>query len=383
MRDFDVVVGGLYDAALSPQVWPAALDLLRKGLGFRCASLSLQALPSGAVLLNHNSGIDAEWAARIPDYAADIVALWGGPATLQALPFDEPAVLSRITPGILDGTCRNRYYLEWRQPQGLSDTVSVELLRDETALASASVVRHRSEPPVSETDLSHLRRVMPHLRRAVRLSRLLETTEIADAGAFAALDRLAVPILTMGPDGTLRHANAAARDLLAEGTLLHLKAGRVRAAAPKLQERLAAALRRAARAGGEGSGPGDVIAARTAGGRVQTLHVVGLGNRRRPGQVWQAPRDVDVLVAISGEGQGSGRRDEEIAAQLGLTRAQARVFAAIAAGRSVAETAATLGIAVSTVRSHLLRIYDICGIGSQNELIVLSGTLRSPLRPGS
>ncbi len=57
--------------------------------------------------------------------------------------------------------------------------------------------------------------------------------------------------------------------------------------------------------------------------------------------------------------------------QHGLTRAEARVATRLAAGKTVADIAAELGVSVETVRTHLKRAYHKTGVRRQAELVRL------------
>jgi DNA-binding CsgD family transcriptional regulator len=56
------------------------------------------------------------------------------------------------------------------------------------------------------------------------------------------------------------------------------------------------------------------------------------------------------------------------------------VFDLIAGGRTVAEAAGALGIGVSTVRTHLLRIFDKTGTHRQADLVRMASALAAPLQ---
>jgi DNA-binding CsgD family transcriptional regulator len=73
---------------------------------------------------------------------------------------------------------------------------------------------------------------------------------------------------------------------------------------------------------------------------------------------------------------GGGAACEALAQMCGLTAAETGVLRAIAAGGSPAEAAASLGIGVATVRTHLLRIYAKTGVDGQPGLVRLTAALR-------
>ena len=73
---------------------------------------------------------------------------------------------------------------------------------------------------------------------------------------------------------------------------------------------------------------------------------------------------------------------DAFAALHGLTRAEARFLAALAAGRTVPEASDHLGISQATGRTHLTRIFGKTGTSRQPELVRLMLASAPPLRHG-
>ncbi len=67
-----------------------------------------------------------------------------------------------------------------------------------------------------------------------------------------------------------------------------------------------------------------------------------------------------------------------MAAAFGLTPAETRLLASLFAGRTLAETAATLGITRTTAKTHLEHIFLKTGVTRQAELMRLWTGLISP-----
>jgi DNA-binding CsgD family transcriptional regulator len=61
-----------------------------------------------------------------------------------------------------------------------------------------------------------------------------------------------------------------------------------------------------------------------------------------------------------------------------LTPAETRVFELICAGRKQADVAGELGIAASTVKTHLLQVFAKTGCKRQADLVKLAASLSSP-----
>ena len=72
----------------------------------------------------------------------------------------------------------------------------------------------------------------------------------------------------------------------------------------------------------------------------------------------------------------SDREMLELSEAYGLTPAEGRVLAGLLDGRDPGSIAEALGIAVSTVRTHIKRLYEKTGTSRQTELVVKA--LNSP-----
>ena len=69
---------------------------------------------------------------------------------------------------------------------------------------------------------------------------------------------------------------------------------------------------------------------------------------------------------------------EALATLYDLTPAESRIFELISAGRAPDEIAADIGIARSTVRTHLLRVFEKTGCKRQADLVQLAAKLAPP-----
>jgi DNA-binding CsgD family transcriptional regulator len=62
-----------------------------------------------------------------------------------------------------------------------------------------------------------------------------------------------------------------------------------------------------------------------------------------------------------------------------LTPAESRIFELIADGQALSDIAVVLGIAPSTVKTHLLRVFDKTGCSRQAELVKLAASMSLPV----
>jgi DNA-binding CsgD family transcriptional regulator len=71
---------------------------------------------------------------------------------------------------------------------------------------------------------------------------------------------------------------------------------------------------------------------------------------------------------------------DAVAATFGLTQAESRVVQRLLLGMTLVEAAAALGIAESTAKTHLSRIFSKTGVARQPDLVALVHRLLPPVR---
>lgn len=369
------LIGRIYDCALDPGRWPDVLADINRRLDFLQATLTLQAMPSGTVLLSVASGISDDWLMRSTAYGPEVIEGWGGAARIAAVPMEEPVLLSEMNPSLFDGSGENAFHDEWYRPQGLLDTAAIVLTRDAHSLASISLTRHECQGGIGPAELDAVRLLAPHLRRAITISRLLDVRAVAAATFESVIDVAGTPILVTDGQLNLLHANGAAQALLDARDSLMLTGQRLATGMAATTQALAMAVAQAAEDEAEIGRRGLGIPLPDSDGTARVLHVLPLrGGVLRPGLVNRAAAAIFVSSATPALAD-AGTLVGQI---FGLSAAEARVFDLIAQGQTPAEAAARLGIGVSTVRTHLLHIFDKTGVRRQADLVRLAAGLALP-----
>jgi DNA-binding CsgD family transcriptional regulator/PAS domain-containing protein len=375
MAQLSELIGLIYDAAIDPARWPVAIEEIRIALGFATAALRLQALPSGELLVNVASNIPQPYVDQMASYGAEVLELWGGIAVVGSLPMDRPAVLSQLNPDL--DTTTNRYFVEVGKPQGMIDSLALPLARDGRGLGSLAFSRHVGAAPINDLQIEAAQLLIPHLQRAATINRLLDIAAIARSTFQTVLDTLTAPIFLTTADLHVVHANPAAQDVVATGELLNIRKGVLSASVSAVSSALAVAVSQAAQDESAIGRKGLGVPIRWRDGSAGALHVLPL----RPGR---GSFDASVVAAVF-----VARADTPfvaptalVAALFRLTPAEARVFEQIAAGRTVEETSDALDIGRSTVRTHLLRLFEKTGVRRQAELVHLAASLASPVAAG-
>lgn len=203
--------------------------------------------------------------------------------------------------------------------------------------------------------------------------------QAADAAAFAdILDGLDASLYLVDADGRLIHANAAGRAVLdACNVLLDIR-GLLMACDPMVTHRLRQAF--------AASGRGDAAAGAREGaipmvgldGARYIAHVLPLtsGPRRRAGAAYRAVAAVFVRkVALTIPPRSDALRDA-----FRLTPTELRVLLAIVELGGIPEVAAALGVAATTIRTHVRRLFEKTGTARQADFVKLVAGYATPLR---
>jgi hypothetical protein len=178
----------------------------------------------------------------------------------------------------------------------------------------------------------------------------LSTMDFAQSLAIEALDALAVGVLFTTEDGSVLHANRAARELATQGDGFSLSEGRVTSPSPRQNKKLRAHLAQAARPGARMSA---ICLPRASQFRPYILLIAPLGQTSLGGLSPMTRTEQPVLVFIRDPESGFALACSDVCTVLGLTPAEARVLIAIADGASLAETSASLGISKNSASPRI------------------------------
>jgi DNA-binding CsgD family transcriptional regulator/PAS domain-containing protein len=374
------LIGSIYDCALDPQRWPETLKHIQHELDFGGASLSVTAMPSGKVLLEIMSlpKFIARWAKLIEltrtKWGPNAAEMWGGLDKFRSLPLGEPIVLSQLRNR--SEWTSNPIYSKWGRRFGIHDILAIGLARDTTMMGSLALVRFASQGDIGEVEMEATGLLIPHLQRAVAISKLLDLKSVAAATFETALDTLAVAVILTDADLRIVHANTAARALFMSRGSLHSQGGKLSLRSTAASAALALAVRQAASNEATIGKRGIGVPAIDLDGAPSVLHVLPLNHGElRPGLAPSAVAAIFVAPAVS----PTPPPHDAVAALFDLTQAEARVFAQIAEGKTQAEIANALGVEGSTVKTHLLHIFAKTGTHRQAELVKLAASMALPL----
>jgi len=203
----------LYDAALDPTKWPAVLGDLRHALNAQVAQLNLADLGTATILASFDHGMTDEQRHHYLSYSD---FRHGDPRTklIQQSLFKPFHCRQYLTEEEWHGSPIYRaVHSRWGMDYTLGYAVPLD---DSGLIAVLGFTRHRDTGVFTQDDLDHISLYVPHLRRAFEVMMTLAAARDVTATFVTAFDRLEQAVLIVDRFGRLRHANAAARALLAD-----------------------------------------------------------------------------------------------------------------------------------------------------------------------
>jgi DNA-binding CsgD family transcriptional regulator len=375
IEKFSNLIGGIYDCVIAPERWTGVLDEICAEFGFATGALSIASLSNMKAVVNAVSGSDlAQMTQNGIGYGPDIIELWGGTERIQQYPLGEPIVQSQAVRQ--DIISSNRYYREWALPKGLFDAVAVGLVRDGTMVGNAIFSQHETAGPIHDAQLGGLRILAPHIRRAVTISNLFDLKTVETTTFAATVEALTVGVVLADEDSRVVHTNAAATAMLAAGDPIVVRQGRIAVQSATTTGTLQSAIAQAAKDEAALGQKGIGIPIPRPSGDPLVIHVLPL--RRGHMRAGLIQRAAAALFVASASGPPQLPHDALI--QLyDLTPAEIRIFELICEGQTRDAISASLGVSVSTVKSHLFHVFEKTGCRRQVDLVRLAKSLTFPV----
>jgi DNA-binding CsgD family transcriptional regulator/PAS domain-containing protein len=263
----------------------------------------------------------------------------------------------------------SRVYQEVLSVGGVEYSLGVNLVEDSRALTFFLVLRDRTQPPFNDNDCDVMAALIPHLSRALKLQRELGLIEFGRSAAFDTLDSMALGIIIIDANASIKFCNQAARDIAAVNDGLRIVGEQliVEGTSGDGIRMRARRLIQSARSGLPLSGEALHIE-RPSGGEAYPALVSALwGNQLRFG--WSMLNEPLAIVYIRDPDRPEETRAETLQRLYGLAPSQARLAEVLATGCSLADAATQLGITLTSARQYLKLIFQKTGTHRQAELV--------------
>jgi len=365
--ELSCVVGSIYAAALDPVLWTDALAKIAEFVGGPAGALGSKDLVDKFVDADHHVGLDLKYMQIQSEMYEGLDPL----ATVPLFDVGQVASLRELRPK--DDGRKGRSGQEWARPQEWGDTAGAVLER--ASCEFLSVVRSDANDIVDNEMRRRMTLVAPHARRAVRIGKAIDR-KANEAAAFAdVLDGLSAGLFLIDANGLLVHVNAAGRGILGADDFLRSIGGRLVARDTKINRALQDIF---ANSGGlEVSSKGIALLLTSQEGECHVAHVLPLAAaaRRRAG----APGTVAAAVFVRRATLEIPSSPDVIRRAYQLTPTELRVLLAIVNIGGVPEVATALGVADTTIKTHVGRLFDKTGAGRQADLVKVVAGFSTPL----
>jgi len=358
------LAGTVYDAAIEPALWPNAIKKVADFVGAAAGCLITRDCVTGIGGVMYGFGDQPHYRKLYFDTYVHIDPISPALASLQP---GEVISNSAVMPR--GEFVKTRFYEEWMEPQGWLDNAFVMLDRSPTKFSAFAMSRGREDGWVDQAVYRRMQLIAPHLRRSILAGEAMRQKSVTAARLADTLDGIDAAVYFADAEGMIMHANANGAAMLADGVLSGAAMAGHDVPEGSSGETLLQAFVHALRNDIAEDCESVCTSLKTPDGSQYVLHALPLST----GQRRQGSPDHRAVVALFVQKAAIGGTDaaQAIAAHYGLTRMELRVLLTLVDAGGAPETAKALGIAETTVRTHLRRLFAKTGTGRQLELAKL------------
>jgi DNA-binding CsgD family transcriptional regulator len=361
-------ISNIYDAALAPDLWPAALQSVMDEAGAVGAGYSLFNKRTERVEWLSQSG---PLVGREADYFSHYHALDHYRPILEVLPAGRWLWISECLPETV--LRRDEWYNDYLLRAGIDEAVGVRLFESASHVVVFGVSHGNDRAPFTAAGTAALQELLEPLAKAARLHTELGSLGWEPAIALRALDQLAAAVIVADSDGRVIQANRAAERVLQRGDGLTVRDGKLGALHVFDSERFDASIAAAAAEQKTGAAIGRMRIRRHDGHPPYMLTVAPLGADL-------ALYGRSLALIVFGDPDEKTPSERELAEFFRLSPAESRLAVALLAGKKLVEIAADFGVQITTLRTQLSSILRKTGVTRQVDLIRLLSNI--PMIPG-
>ncbi len=370
MKEFSDLVGRIYDAALTPDLWNDVLARVRAYVHTETAAFnSYDAYDKSSFSWQYMSGYNPEY---LQIYIEKYLAMNPWIGMVAALGSGETAFASAQS--IYQDTLRSEFYHGWMAPQRFVDAAVLIVDKAIGATTTIVTVRTDSQGLFDTESVERLALLYPHVRRAAAIGRIVSAAEAQATTLASALDVLSAGVFLLSDTGRIVHSNRSGAEMLSSGAPVCSKRARLEFTSDgdRVSQRpaLGDPIRAAAAA---------TVPLNAADGRQFMAHIMPLDPSRRIALA--ADRAAAFIVLIKETRLMTATAVAAAARLYGLTAQEARVLRMVVDAGGTPLAAEALKISAATVRTHIARIFDKTEVRSQGALIKLLSEMGAPLRP--
>ena len=358
---YDEVVAQLYEAALFPDRWHAALTSVMQQAGadtFHFLAWDRFDATTAFNLYSH------QWmASKIDQYAAYYGAIDPRRQLLEAMPVGTAiACHHHLSDAAI---ARNEFYQDFLIPGGMRYIAMARLQNDARRDTLIGFMREVGNTPFTESEFTETQRLFSHLYRACRLWTDTQTLRTAAAVGEQVAQTSALALIGLDAMGRVAYANGHAESLLRDGDCLVGRNGCLAAVLGDDDARLRKAIRQV-----RATGRGDSLALSGLRSGPQSL-LMSIAPLQSGGAAGWDFADACVLITARARNQSVGLSAQTLSRTFGLTAAESAVALALCEGKTPDEHARDQGVSLATVRTQLRAVFEKTQTRRQSETVGL------------
>src|SRR5712672_269872 len=354
-----LTISSIYDAALVPDLWPAALQSVMDEVGAVGAHYGVFNKRTESAEWLSQSGPLVELEA---DYLSYYHALDRHRPMIAAVPVGRWLRISECLPETV--LRRDEWYNDYLLRAGIDEAVGVQLFESASHVVVFGVSHGNDRAPFTAAGTAALQELLEPLAKAARLHTELGSLGWEPAIALRALDQLAAAVIVADSDGRVIQANRAAERVLRRGDGLTVRDGKLGALHVFDSARFEASIAAAAAGQKTGAAIGRMRIRRHDGHPPYMLTVAPLG-----ADLALYGRSLTMIVLADPDENSPSERD--LAEFFGLSRAESRLAVALLGGKRLGEVSRDFGVQITTLRTQLSSILKKTEVTRQVDLIRL------------
>ncbi len=352
----------VYCAALDGSRWPSALRCMADLCGGAGVTLELHHRPTRELAFFRDEGMPEDGVALYTEHYHSVCPRlpWGQNDPVGA-PIYDYRFLSESEMRRLE------FYEDFLALHGFRYVVGGIVANHGEHFGLVAVHRSRSAGHADDATIETMKRILPHLARALEVNQRLEATRLRDHGLGGALELMSVGVVLLSASGQVLFANERARRLLSGDCGIVIERGALAVRDPRDLQRLSR-LRR--------DGGAHVID--RYGEHPLSLVVAPLPRALPNDWMLTEPKGAASAVFVQDPSAGPILHDAVLRDAYQLTPAEIRLARALSNGATLAEDAAARSVSLNTARTQLKRLRAKLGARSQSELVSRLSRLMPP-----
>lgn len=366
-----ILIGNIYRAGGSPELWPQVLDEFTHFVGSASSFVACHALDLAGGRIVYASGLSR----KFTDGYASIS--WGNNSWFQRLQKGAlQGAVYRDTDLFSEKDFVARSFRDFLRPAAAWQSLIAVLARTPSRLKYLCVARRPDQPRFTDRDVASASVVVSHMARSLALYQDSTKIRYAEQGVMIAFDNLLYGVVVVDHCGRPVAKNKLAQDILARRDGIVEGSEGIEVLSHNRRMPLRHVLREwqsAAWTGGERRAE-TLVVHRKETATPLSVSIIPLSDS--PDYVYEQQ---GALIFIADPERPNRANTDLLQRAFGLTPAEARLTALIAAGHRLTDAANISGTSVGTARTHLKRIFDKTGAKRQVDLVRIAVNCAAPV----